>query len=115
MAGSRMDVQDEQKSVTTLNGSQASAEKVGAEADDMATLEKRIEFPTPTMETSDGSGPSKLMLSEAQALARAQALPDDKEPIYLTFSLDDKENPRNWSHGKKYYITAFVSMLNVLT
>ncbi|MCJ1401335.1 hypothetical protein MMC11_004547 [Xylographa trunciseda] len=108
-------IQDEQRSVTTLNGSQLSAEGRETSPKDLSTLEKQIESPQAGTSKIEHADSDKLMLSEEEALARAQDHPQDKEPIYLTFSKDDKENPRNWTHGKKYYITILVSTLNVLT
>ncbi|KAH7059042.1 major facilitator superfamily domain-containing protein [Macrophomina phaseolina] len=50
-----------------------------------------------------------------QALNRAKELPNATEPIYLTYAHGDKDNPRNWPNWKRWYITCFASMLNVLT
>lgn len=55
------------------------------------------------------------LLSEEEALQHAREHPDDDRPVYLTYSFNDKDNPRNWQKWKKWYITCFVSMLNVLT
>jgi hypothetical protein len=46
---------------------------------------------------------------------RSRKYPKDEEPIWVTFALDDKDNPRNWGAARKWYITCLVSMLNVLT
>ena len=108
-------IQDEQRSVTTLNGSQLSAERREISPEDLSALEKKIETPQSGASRIEHADSDKLMLSEEEALARAQEHPQDKEPIYLTFSKDDKENPRTWTHAKKYYITILVSTLNVLT
>ena len=56
-----------------------------------------------------------LVMSEEQALACARASPSEALPIHLTFSSDDKDNPRNFSKWRKWYITFVVSFLNVLT
>ena len=58
---------------------------------------------------------SKLPLSADEALSRARTYPEETLPIYLTFAPDDKENPRNWPKWRKWYITCFASMLNVVT
>lgn len=58
---------------------------------------------------------SKLALSEDEALVRARANPQESLPIYLTFAPDDKDSPRNWPKWRRWYITCFVSMLNVVT
>lgn len=58
---------------------------------------------------------SKLALSEEEALARSKADPESMLPIYLTFAPNDTDNPRNWAWWKKWYITCFASMLNVVT
>lgn len=52
---------------------------------------------------------------ESEILDYVRARPDDATPVYLTFSPTDKDNPRNWNKLRKWYITCFVSMLNVLT
>ncbi|KAK7525417.1 polyamine transporter [Phyllosticta citriasiana] len=58
---------------------------------------------------------SRTLLSEIQALERAKRNPNDAEPIYITYGIDDHDNPRNWPKWKKWYITCFASMLNILT
>ena len=108
-------IEDEQRSVTTLNGSHNSTENRKPPPEDLSGLEKQIESPQPGASEIEDADSGKLMLSEDEALARAQDHPEDREPIYLTFSKDDKENPRNWTHRRKYYITILVSTLNVLT
>lgn len=60
---------------------------------------------------SDG----RIFLSEEQVLNRARQYPDKEEPIYLAYAPHDRDNPRNWPNWKRWYITCFVSMLNVLT
>lgn len=57
----------------------------------------------------------RILLSEEEALQHAREHPDDDRPVYLTYSFNDRDNPRNWQRWKKWYITCFVSMLNVLT
>ncbi|OJD29520.1 polyamine transporter [Diplodia corticola] len=101
-------------------------ENQGQDADrfDPADLEKELE-PTRTSKLNDSDSPSggiratpsddRILLSEEQALNRARELPNSTDPIYLTYSIDDKENPRNWPKWKRWYITCFVSMLNVFT
>ncbi|KAF4158046.1 hypothetical protein CNMCM6936_003680 [Aspergillus lentulus] len=56
-----------------------------------------------------------LVLSEEQALARARHSPEEALPIRIAFAHDDRDYPRNWGTLRKWYITFFVSMLNVLT
>ncbi|GFF48771.1 uncharacterized transporter C794.04c [Aspergillus lentulus] len=56
-----------------------------------------------------------LVLSEEQALARARHSPEEALPIRIAFANDDRDYPRNWGKLRKWYITFFVSMLNVLT
>ncbi|KAL1646285.1 hypothetical protein SLS58_003241 [Diplodia intermedia] len=99
-------------------------DRQNADRFDPADLEKELE-PTRTSKLTDRDSPSggiqetpsdsRILLSEEQALNRARETPDDTEPIYLTYSINDKENPRNWPKWKKWYITCFVSMLNVFT
>ncbi|KAJ5706566.1 hypothetical protein N7488_006367 [Penicillium malachiteum] len=58
---------------------------------------------------------SSLVLSEEQALAKARNSPNEALPIFITFGVDDHDNPRNWPKWRKWYISIFVSMLNVFT
>ena len=58
---------------------------------------------------------SRRALSETDALAYARTQPKEHLPIYLQFAPNDRENPRNWTKWRRWYITIFVSMLNVLT
>lgn len=58
---------------------------------------------------------SSLVMNEEQAFAKARANPNEALPILLTYSSDDHDNPRNWPKWKKWYISIFVSMLNVFT
>lgn len=57
----------------------------------------------------------KLALTEEDALAHRRNSPDDDESIYIIYGPDDKDNPRNWSIGRKYYVASFASALNALT
>lgn len=97
------------------------------EHSDPARLEKEVDSEhastAPSLRHADapsGSPPQTLatgrkFLSEEEALQHARQNPDDDAPIYLTYSFTDRDNPRNWPKWKKWYITCFVSMLNVLT
>lgn len=58
---------------------------------------------------------SVLVLSEADALERARQSPDEALDIHVAYADRDKDNPRNWPKWRKWYITCFVSMLNVVT
>jgi len=53
--------------------------------------------------------PSRHALTEESALARARKNPQDALPIYLTFSNDDKDNPRNWPKVEEmvYHVLCF--------
>lgn len=94
---------------------------------DPARLEKQIESDrtsnAPSLRhTNPLSGEARQpishdrkFLSEEEALQHAREHPDDEQPIYLTYSFNDNDNPRNWPRWRKWYITCFVSMLNVLT
>ncbi|CAJ2513986.1 Uu.00g021050.m01.CDS01 [Anthostomella pinea] len=64
---------------------------------------------------SDDTSDEKLLLTEDEAWSRARKRPDVALPIYLIFSPDDKDNPRNWPAWKRWYIGCFVNWLNVLT
>ncbi|KAF2140952.1 uncharacterized protein K452DRAFT_229687 [Aplosporella prunicola CBS 121167] len=55
------------------------------------------------------------MLPEEKILDYAKTHPNDPEPFYVTYAINDKDNPRNWPNWKRWYITCFVSLLNVLT
>jgi hypothetical protein len=58
---------------------------------------------------------SRLWLSEDEAYLHAKQYPDETREIFITFSPNDKDNPRNWSKAQKWYITCFASSLNVLS
>lgn len=57
----------------------------------------------------------KLVLTDDEALERARRNPQDTTPIYIVYSDNDKDNPRNWPKWKRWYITLFVNSLNILT
>lgn len=89
------------------------------ERDDPALMEKKIDS-----ENSSSSGvqpaqvehaDGRLIAAEDEAYERARKEPQDNRPIYVIFSPTDRDNPRNWSKAKKWYITCFASLLNVLT
>ncbi|GME28937.1 putative polyamine transporter [Neofusicoccum parvum] len=85
---------------------------------DPTDLEKDLDSKRSLKSIPDADSPSRdtrVLLSEQQALRRAIELPNDTEPVYLTYAFDDKENPRNFPKWKKWWITCFASMLNVLT
>lgn len=54
------------------------------------------------------------LVNEEEALARVRAQPDSTDPIWITFSVGDRENPRSFPRWKKWYITAMVSYYNFL-
>jgi len=89
------------------------------EREDPALTEKKIEsensstngIPPAEIEHADG----RVIASEDDAYERARKEPQDKRPIYVVFAPDDRDNPRNWNKGKKWYITCFASFLNVMT
>ncbi|KAL4984498.1 major facilitator superfamily domain-containing protein [Aspergillus falconensis] len=56
-----------------------------------------------------------LLVSEEQALAHARSRPGEALPLLITFGPGDRDNPRCWGFWRKWYITCFVSMLNVVT
>lgn len=97
------------------------------EHSDPATLEKQIDSDrastapslrhtdAPPGRVSQAISTHRKFLSEEEALQHARENPDDEAPVYLTYSFNDGDNPRNWPKWKKWYITCFVSMLNVLT
>lgn len=90
------------------------------ERDDPAMLEKKIDSEASSQNRSPEPSriehvDDKIWCSEEEALARARSQPDDTVPIYIGFGENDPSNPRNWSMTKKWYITCFASMLNVLT
>ncbi|KAK0660157.1 Efflux pump FUB11 [Lasiodiplodia hormozganensis] len=95
-------------------------QRQNSDRSDPADLEKELESRTSNVDSPSGGfrkeeSEGKILLSEEQVLNRARELPDNAEPVYLTFSVDDRDTPRNWPKWKKWYITCFVSMLNVLT
>jgi multidrug resistance protein len=54
-----------------------------------------------------------VLLNQGEALAQASNL--SGTPMYVTFASDDPTNPRNFPRWKKWYITCFICLLNVLT
>jgi hypothetical protein len=64
---------------------------------------------------ADHHSEKTLELSEDDIIARARTYPENQTPVTLIFSPRDVDNPRNWSKARKWYITFFVSTLNVLT
>lgn len=95
-------------------------QRQNSDRSDPADLEKELESRTSNVDSPSGDirkeeSDSKILLSEEQVLNRARELPDSAESVYLTFSVHDRDIPRNWPKWKKWYITCFVSMLNVLT
>jgi hypothetical protein len=82
----------------------------------MASGEGQVVFDATLQKVEDAhSEDPTLVLSEEQALARARHSPDKTLSICIAFAHDDRDNPRNWGKLRKWYITFFVSMLNVLT
>lgn len=61
----------------------------------------------------NGSLEGPIFLSEERALARARQSPDRDRHVYIAFGLHDKKNSRNWARWKKWYITCFVSLVNI--
>lgn len=57
-------------------------------------------------------GEKKITLSEQLALEHARIFPDDTTPLRICFAADDKDNPRNWSVGWKWYLSVLVAWLN---
>jgi hypothetical protein len=49
---------------------------------------------SPTRIEEGGNG--GVLMNEQEAIARVKRFPDDATPIYLTWSLNDPTNPRNW-------------------
>jgi len=90
---------------------------------DASALEKdlhtnsNLEGNTARNSTSEGlsKAESHRYLNEKDALEWVRQNPSSNEPIYITYAPDDKDNPRNWSKARKWYITVLVSMSNVLT
>lgn len=92
---------------------------------DLARLEKELDSdpssrPTSIHHVADANSQAsatngRIFLSQEQALERARRCQDEDVPIYLAYATHDKDNPRNWPRWKKWYITCFVSILNILT
>lgn len=86
--------------------------------EDPAELEKDIQsdsFAVPFPKTEVEHAEGKIILSEAEAYERARAHPEEKKPLYVNFAPNDVDNPRNWTKAKKWYVTCFVCLLNILT
>lgn len=56
-----------------------------------------------------------LVCSESEALTRARNDPAEALSLRVTFGENDPDNPRCWGVSRKWWITCFVSMLNVIT
>ena len=56
-----------------------------------------------------------LLLNEDEALAKVRTERALTAPIFVTFNAHDPENPRDFPRWKKWYITCFVSGLNVIS
>ena len=73
----------------------------------------------PRAETHDEKNPNHqgepLQLTEYEIICRARTHPQDTTPVVLCFGEHDLDCPRNWSKARKWYITCFVSLLNVFT
>lgn len=97
---------------------------------DLANYEAQVEASELTLQGDGTSSPGStiekeidqhcdvdhpLVLSEFEIIGRVRARPTGTTPMILTFGPHDLDNPRNWSKARKWYITCFVSMLNVLT
>lgn len=57
---------------------------------------------------------NKLVLSEEESRTHIDNHPEDKTPLFVCFARDDKDNPRNFPAGKKWYITITAAWLNVV-
>lgn len=87
------------------------------ESDEDTRVENAIDH-MPSVEkaqTIRDSNEGRLLLTEEEALAWARGNPKDDEPIYITWSHQDRENPRNWGLFRKYYVTTFASLLNTVS
>lgn len=89
------------------------------EREDPAQIEKKIESEDSSINNTQHNqvenATDRVWCSEEEALARARSHPYDKRLIFITFGEGDLSNPRNYPLWKKWYITCFVSSLNVLT
>jgi len=88
--------------------------------EDPGEVEKKIDSEESSVLNSQTQGKiedagGRLWLSEDETLLRARNNPGNEEPIYVTFGPGDRDNPRNWGKARKWYITCFVSFLNVIT
>jgi hypothetical protein len=86
---------------------------------DVASYETQLGSSQQTLSGGHHDSPcekgQQLGLSEYEAICRVREYPHEKISIVLEFAQNDLDNPRNWSKARKWYITCFVSMLNVLT
>lgn len=100
---------------------------MAADPSDPASLEKQIDSehastaPSPrhAHAVPGGERPAVSLdlhlLPEEEAIQLARQFRHHELPIVVTFPPNDKDNPRSWPAWRKWYITCFVSMLNVLT
>ncbi|KAL4781126.1 major facilitator superfamily domain-containing protein [Aspergillus varians] len=63
----------------------------------------------------EGFSDASLVVSEQEALARARSSPGEALPLCITFGPGDRDYPRCWGYWRKWYITWFVCMLNIIT
>lgn len=88
--------------------------------EDPSEVEKKIESGDSSVLNSQSPARienvhDRLWLDEDETLLRARNNPEKDQAIYVNFGPDDRDNPRNWGKAKKWYITCFVSSLNVIT
>lgn len=46
----------------------------------------------------------KITLAEDAALTHARTFTKDRTPLHISFGPDDKDNPRNFSRARKWYM-----------
>lgn len=90
------------------------------EREDPNEVEKKIQSENSSVLNSPSparieNADARVWLDEDETLLKARNNADVDQPIYVTFGLNDRDNPRNWSKAKKWYITCFVSSLNIIT
>ena len=82
-----------------------------ADAEKMIESEQSSNIDSPWANHAD----PRVVCTADEAYEIARKNPSDSRLLYIIFSPGDKDNPRNWSKMKKWYITCFASMLNVFS
>ncbi|KAF1989720.1 polyamine transporter [Aulographum hederae CBS 113979] len=82
---------------------------------DLSAEEKSLENDSRDGTRKSARNSKESESTEEDALARAKACPNEALDIRLVYAPNDHDNPRNWPKLRRWYISIFVSWLNILT